>query len=85
MLEHIENIDHFLDKVYGMVNKYFSVEIPTLKSYYTTTRTRKLISPTTNNWDGHVHYFSKQSLEIFLNKKFDIDINERRYSKSVNF
>lgn len=72
VLEHIENIDHFLNKVHSMVDKYFFVEIPTLKSYYTKTRTRELISPTTNNWDGHVHYFSKQSLEIYLNKKFDV-------------
>jgi len=72
VLEHVENIESFLEKISKLVLKHCIIEIPLLISLSGEGRKRKLVDPTIDNYDGHTHYFSKESFESIASKYFDI-------------
>ena len=73
VLEHVEDINAFKQKLFDLTTKYCIVEVPLLKSMDPTVqRVRSLNSPTVENWDGHSHYFSPQSLERLFKDDFNI-------------
>ena len=44
-------------------NKYLVIEVPT---------NRNLKDPNKGDWDGHYHYFSKESMRYLFKEKFEI-------------
>lgn len=62
VLEHVEHLDEFLKKAVEVTNKYLIVEVPV---------NRRLRNPDTE-FDGHFHYFSKDSFLKFFSNNFDI-------------
>ena len=72
VLEHVEDIDSFLKKCSEITNKYCIIEIPLLRSLSGTGRVRKLVDPQDGVYDGHAHYFTKQSFVNIADKYFDI-------------
>lgn len=61
VLEHIKDLKEFVEKAAQVCSKYLVVEVPI---------NRNIPSPSTN-WDGHYHYFSKQSLQELFSKYFE--------------
>jgi trans-aconitate methyltransferase len=72
VLEHVEDIESFLKKASQLVSKYCIIEVPLLVSLSGEGRQRKLKNPTIDSYDGHTHYFSKQSFETIASKYFNI-------------
>jgi len=62
VLEHIKDLNSFKKALTKIVNKYVAIEIPV---------DRPLIEYQ-NDWDGHYHYFSKESLTKFFSEDFNI-------------
>lgn len=63
VLEHIQNLSSFPQKLLEVTKKYAILEVPV---------NRRLRNPDTN-FDGHFHYFSKQSLTVLFQDYFDIE------------
>jgi len=63
VLEHVKNLDTFYNALVKIVGKYAALEVPIQ---------RPLIEEE-KNWDGHYHYFSKESLALFFSKDFNIN------------
>tara|TARA_Y100001938_G_scaffold150043_1_gene239367 strand:+ start:3331 stop:4059 length:729 start_codon:yes stop_codon:yes gene_type:complete len=72
VLEHVEDIDSFLKKCSEITNKYCIIEIPLLRSLSGTGRVRKLVDPQDGVYDGHAHYFTKESFVSIADKYFDV-------------
>lgn len=72
VLEHVDNVDLFLKKINNLTSRYCIIEIPLLVSLSGEGRKRKLTDPTFENYDGHAHYFSKESFETISSKYFNI-------------
>lgn len=73
VLEHVEDIGSFKEKLVQLTKKYCIIEVPLLSSMNPgNPRVRHLESPTPENWDGHSHYFTPQSLEEFFEEDFEI-------------
>ena len=72
VLEHVDNIDAFIKKCSEITEKYCIIEVPLLKSLSGQGRVRKLLDPSIGEYDGHAHYFSKNSFELAVNKHFSI-------------
>ena len=62
VLEHIQDIKSFPEKVHKVTNKHFVFEVPI---------NRKIRNPD-NDFDGHYHFFTKKSVEILFGELFDI-------------
>jgi hypothetical protein len=58
VLEHIEDANSFVNKISAITNKYVVVQVPVDRS----------LPPPNPNFDGHVHYFSKASLNELFTK-----------------
>jgi len=63
VLEHVKEMNSFIDKLSLVTGNYLFLELPT---------NRGLINDVQENFDGHYHYFSKNSLKIKLEKNFKI-------------
>lgn len=61
VLEHVEDLPSFLDKAVKVTDKYLIIEVPT---------NRRLRNPDVN-FDGHFHYFSKESISLLFEKHFN--------------
>ena len=73
VLEHVEDIGSFKDALLGLTTKYCIIEVPLLVSMDPTVKkVRHLHTPTVENWDGHSHYFSPDSLRQFFEDDFKI-------------
>ncbi len=72
VLEHVENIDAFIKKCSKITKKYCIIEVPLLRSLSGQGRVRKLLDPSIGEYDGHAHYFSKNSFELAVGKHFSI-------------
>lgn len=72
VLEHVENIDAFIKKCSEITKKYCIIEVPLLRSLSGQGRVRKLLDPSIGEYDGHAHYFSKNSFELAVGKYFSI-------------
>ena len=59
VLEHIDDINKLAEKVYKISNKYFIMQVPC---------DRPLPPPNEGLFDGHAHYFTKESLEALFCK-----------------
>jgi len=59
VLEHIEDANKFVEKMWALTKEYVVVQVPVDRS----------MSPPNPNFDGHVHYFSKDSLRKLFTKK----------------
>lgn len=62
VLEHIQDLKSFPQKVYNVTNKHFVFEVPV---------GRRLRNPDTN-FDGHFHYFSEKSIRVLFEDLFEI-------------
>lgn len=62
VLEHVQDIKLFPEKVYNVTNKHLVLEVPI---------NRKLRNPDIN-FDGHFHYFTKESIKLLFQDYFDI-------------
>lgn len=62
VLEHVQDIKSFPEKVHKITDKHFVFEVP-IK--------RKLRNPDVN-FDGHYHYFSEKSIRILFGDLFNI-------------
>lgn len=77
VLEHVHDIDLFLRKCRKITKKYCIIEVPMLSSISGHGRTRKLTDPSVGEYDGHAHYFTKQSFTSIASRYFKIiDIKE---------
>lgn len=75
VLEHIKDIHLFAERVSKITNKYLVLEVPLLNSKGA--RSRGIKDLDEKNWDGHYHYFSKESMIKLFETYFDIlDIQE---------
>lgn len=63
VLEHIKDLNPFVENLRKVTAKYLFLEVPTK---------RGLIDNVQKNFDGHYHYFSKESLRIKLEKNFNV-------------
>lgn len=72
VLEHVENIEKFLEKASQLAKKYCIIEVPLLQALNGKGRKRKLVDPSIEEYDGHTHYFSRESFECLASKYFDI-------------
>jgi len=72
VLEHVDNIQIFVDKLSKVSKNLVCIEIPLLQALDGTGRTRKLVSPNVGKYDGHAHYFCKESFINLFKEKFDI-------------
>ena len=54
VLEHIDDVNRFVEKVYKILNKYLIIQVPCDREPFP--------PPNEGVFDGHVHYFSEQSL-----------------------
>ena len=63
VLEHIKDLYSFVKKCSKITNKYLVIEVPT---------NRNLKDPNKGDWDGHYHYFSKESMRYLFKEKFEI-------------
>lgn len=63
VLEHVEDLSEYVEKVRKVTGKYLVIEVPT---------NRRLRNPDTE-FDGHFHYFSKESLTKLFESDFDIE------------
>ncbi len=73
VLEHVEDIQSFRDKLVQLTKKYCIIEVPLIKSMNPANlKVRNLETPTVENWDGHSHYFTAESLEEFFEEDFEI-------------
>ena len=59
MLEHIEGVNEFVIKMDSIVREYIVVQVPIARA----------LPPVNPNFDGHVHYFSEDSLKTLFTKK----------------
>lgn len=62
VLEHIKDLKSFVDAAHRITKKYLIIEVPTNRS----------IPEPNKNWDGHYHYFSKESMKLLFSDKFEI-------------
>ena len=72
VLEHVEDVTSFVERVHNITNRHFIVEVPLLRALDGTGRERKLTTPTSDNYDGHAHYFVEESFKRLVEGKFDI-------------
>ena len=72
VLEHVDSIQDFTSKLSKVSKNLVCIEIPLLQALDGTGRTRKLVSPNVGNYDGHAHYFCKDSFINLFKEKFDI-------------
>ena len=72
VLEHVDNIDLFLQKCKDITKKYCIIEVPMLKSLDGQGRKRRLTDPSHGVYDGHAHYFTKESFTNIVSNYFDI-------------
>lgn len=63
VLEHIEDLEGFVEKATQVTEKYLIIEVPV---------NRKLRNPD-RNFDGHFHYFSGKSLQLLFANDFDVE------------
>ena len=69
VLEHVDDIKKFRDRLLEATNRYAVVEIPLLVALNGEGRRRNLKPPNNGNYDGHAHYFSETSfIELFKNQ-----------------
>ena len=61
-LEHMKDLKGFVKNVKETTEKFLVIEIPI---------DRGIPNPNTD-WDGHYHYFSKDSLKLLFKEHFDI-------------
>ena len=59
MLEHVEDADEFVVKMGSIVKEYLVIQVPISRG----------LPPVNPNFDGHVHYFSEQSLTTLFEKE----------------
>lgn len=62
VLEHINDLKKFVKSVLKITNKYLIIEVPI---------NRKIPTPNIS-WDGHYHYFSKESINYLFKPNFEI-------------
>ena len=73
VLEHIKDIESFVGKMLRKVKKYVIIEVPTTRCFFGSTgKIRRLHSPNDGSYDGHCHYFTKESLVLLFEKHFKI-------------
>jgi 2-polyprenyl-3-methyl-5-hydroxy-6-metoxy-1,4-benzoquinol methylase len=69
VLEHIKDLKSFVNNVTQITNKFLVLEVPVDRTLRTPNGKKR--------WDGHYHYFSKESLhELFKNKFSSINISK---------
>lgn len=61
VMEHIEDANKFVNKMAALANKYVVVQVPVDRSL-------KLVNNKSKGFDGHVHYFSEESLKSVFTK-----------------
>lgn len=59
MLEHVEDVDKFVEKMHAIAKEKVVIQVPTERSL-------RRVNP---DFDGHVHYFSKKSLKSLFQKR----------------
>jgi len=62
VLEHVKDVHLFIKKLESIASKFIVIEVPT----------DRRIPPPNNSWDGHYHYFSKESLSSLFSENFAI-------------
>lgn len=72
VLEHVEDIRSFLKKCKEITEKYCIIEVPLLRSLSGRGRVRRLADPASGVYDGHAHYFTKDSFTRIASEYFDI-------------
>ena len=59
VLEHIEDASRLVEKMWALTKEYVVIQVPV----------DRIMPPPNPNFDGHVHYFSKDSLRKLFTKK----------------
>lgn len=72
VLEHVEDIKSFVEKLKEVSRDLVCIEIPLLKAIDGKGRERKLYPPNKGRYDGHTHYFCKESFEALTAESFEI-------------
>tara|TARA_R110002110_G_scaffold45817_4_gene139289 strand:+ start:383 stop:1123 length:741 start_codon:yes stop_codon:yes gene_type:complete len=72
VLEHLEDIHAFVDKVRNLTKRYVVIEVPLLTALNGQGRRRRLKEPNLGNFDGHAHYFSHRSFRLLFEEQFEI-------------
>tara|TARA_B100000287_G_scaffold341064_1_gene327586 strand:- start:1084 stop:1791 length:708 start_codon:yes stop_codon:yes gene_type:complete len=62
VLEHLKDLEGFVKNAINVTKKYLVIEVPI---------NRRINDPNIGNWDGHYHYFSKDSLRLLFKESFD--------------
>ena len=84
VLEHVDNVDLFLQKCKNITKKYCIIEVPMLNALNGQGRTRKLTDPSSGVYDGHAHYFTKESFISIASRYFKIiEIKEGAQSPAL--
>lgn len=84
VVEHIKDLNQYLEKIKTLTKDLLIIEIPTLKSPLTN-KVRRMKSPNPI-FDGHYHYFSMDSLKKLYEKDYDIlEISEDGIQKPCIF
>jgi|TARA_R110000824_G_scaffold45808_2_gene132310 ubiquinone/menaquinone biosynthesis C-methylase UbiE len=78
VLEHVKDAHAFLSKAVTLADKYVILEVPLLQAMNGTGRIRSLKAPNIGNYDGHAHYFNKQSFIKLVEKIDHLEIIEIR-------
>tara|TARA_R100001443_G_scaffold93574_1_gene100173 strand:+ start:355 stop:1056 length:702 start_codon:yes stop_codon:yes gene_type:complete len=60
VLEHIKDLDSYVENVTKITKKYLIIEVPI----------NRAIKNPNMGWDGHYHYFSKESLRLLFENSF---------------
>jgi len=73
VLEHVKDLNAFLDKLDEVSSEYVVFEVPTLKCYFgTSPKERRWEPPNNGHYDGHYHYFTIKSLATLFMGRYEI-------------
>jgi len=67
VLEHILNITEFKDKMVDIVREYLVIQVPV-------NRTLKKANRIPQGFDGHSHYFNKESITHLFGNEFELEL-----------
>jgi len=87
VLEHVKDLNAFLDNLDKISSKYVVFEVPTVKcSFGTTPKKRQWDPPNNGQYDGHYHYFTIKSISyLFAGRYQTVSIESGTQAPAILF